>query len=53
MTAQELREKYEKDLKELQDHCPHEEYEELPYEFAPGHSYGYVNVCKRCEKIKE
>ena len=51
ITAKELREKFEKDLKELQDNCLHEEKKWLPYMWAPGHFAGEVLTCLKCEKI--
>lgn len=53
MTAEELRDKFEKDLKELQDACKHEESEWMEDYWAPGHYSGMVNVCNYCEKILE
>lgn len=52
-TAKELREKFEKDLKELQDNCKHKDTEWLPNLFAPGHFHGQVKVCKKCSKRLE
>ncbi len=54
MTAQQLRDKFEEDLKTLQITCPHIEAEWLEHHFAPGHFSGVmVNVCRCCEKILE
>ncbi len=53
MTAKELREKFEYNLKKLQDSCNHENLCYLPYHFAPGHYSHMVNVCDNCEKIIE
>ena len=39
-----------KQLKELQDNCPHEETEVLEISYMPGHSFGISAFCKRCEK---
>lgn len=51
MTAKQLREDFEKDLKWLQDNCKHVETEILDYAWAPGHFSGLVCSCKNCEKI--
>ncbi len=52
MTAKELRDKFKKDLENLQETCPHDSWEQLEYSFAPGHFTGHmVNVCIKCEKI--
>lgn len=52
MTAQQLRDKLEEDLKELQNNCIHEKSSNMEYQFAPGHSTGLmVKVCDHCEKI--
>lgn len=51
MTARELRERFEEDLKTIQMNCKHEETERMEYHWAPGHSTGLVHVCKNCEKI--
>lgn len=53
MTAQILRDKFEEDLKALQNICPHLEVEELPYMCAPGHFAGTVIICKQCEKVMQ
>ncbi len=53
MTTKELREKFELDLKELQDNCSHDESDWMPYMWAPGHFGNDVKVCKNCEKILE
>lgn len=53
MTAKELRDKFEADLKELQDNCEHIKSEWLEHHFAPGHFGGMVRVCDNCEKILE
>jgi hypothetical protein len=50
--AKELRDKFDKELKDLQDNCPHTETEEMPYMWAPGHyADNNVIVCKECDKI--
>ena len=51
MNAKELRDKFESDLKELQNRCPHEKSTMMEYQYAPGHSAGAVDVCDVCEKI--
>lgn len=51
MTAKELKDKYENDLKELQDKCTHEKTTQMEYHWAPGHSSGrLVEVCDYCWK---
>ena len=49
--AKELRDKFENELKTLQDSCPHEITEVMPYMWALGHYGNDVEVCKNCEKI--
>lgn len=47
-----LKEKFEQDIKELQENCPHEALS-LPIEiyWAIGHSSGYSSrFCERCNK---
>ena len=47
-----LKEKFEQDLRELQERCPHKALS-LPIEvyWAPGHSSGYSSrYCERCNK---
>jgi len=51
--AKELRDKFEKDLKELQDNCPHTESTWMPYMWAPGHFGPKVRSCNECDKILE
>jgi hypothetical protein len=51
--AKELRDKFEKDLKELQDNCPHTDSEWMPFMWAPGHFGPKVRVCGECDKILE
>jgi len=52
MTAKELRAKFEQDLKNLQDNCPHiDESGWMDYMWAPGHLGPPVKVCNTCEKI--
>lgn len=51
MTAQQLKDKYEADLKKLQDNCTHEKTTQMEYHFAPGHFSGtMVDVCDFCWK---
>jgi hypothetical protein len=52
---QKLRAKFDKDVKELRDNCPHTELSE-PGEvyWAIGHSAGYSSrVCLRCAKLMD
>jgi len=51
--AKELYAKYEADLKELQENCPHTEESDWMNEYwAPGHSSNFrVKTCKECGKI--
>jgi hypothetical protein len=51
--AKELRDEFEKDLKELQDNCPHTESTWMDSMWAPGHFGPRVRVCKECDKILE
>jgi len=51
--AKELRDKFEKDLKELQDNCPHKDSTWMPYMWAPGHFGPKVRSCNECDKILE
>ena len=53
MTAKILRDKFEEDLKSLQDICPHVNAEWMPWAFAPGHYSQPVLVCDVCEKVVE
>jgi len=53
MNAEELRAKFESDLKELQGNCKHKESEWMASEFGVGHLSGSVKVCKFCEKVLE
>jgi len=54
MTAKELYEKYEKDLKDLQDNCKHGDVSDwLTYYWAPGHSNSEAKQCNICHKIME
>lgn len=50
MTAEKLRHKYEQDLKELQDNCPHVLTQWMAECYAPGHFLGEVEICNCCEK---
>jgi hypothetical protein len=51
--AEELREEFNKKLAQLQDECPHEKKKWMDWMWAPGHFWGEVLVCLRCEKILE
>ena len=51
--AKELRDKFEKDLKDLQDNCPHTESTWRLSEWAPGHLGPKVKMCNECDKILE
>ena len=51
ITAEKLRKNYEKKLSELQKNCTHKKSKWMEYQWAPGHSYGEVLVCERCDKI--
>ena len=53
MTAEQLRNQFESDLKNLQDHCPHDKSEWMLDSWAPGHFHGEVKVCLNCEKVME
>lgn len=53
MTAQQLRAKFEADLKALQDKCSHEKTESMLNEISIGHYNGTVLVCLNCEKVIE
>jgi len=52
VTAQELKDKYKKDLKKLQDNCKHEDVSDWIQEYwAPGHMSDFeVKICNICEK---
>ena len=52
-TAQELKDKFDKDLEELQNNCKHEDVTDwLIEEWAPAHSTGYVvKQCRICWKF--
>jgi len=50
-SAQELKDKYENDLKELQNKCKHEKTVWCIEEWAPAHRTGWeVLTCKNCWK---
>jgi len=51
LTAKYLREKFEKDLKELQDNCEHPSSTWMINGMIPGHYFGEVLVCDLCEKV--
>ena len=51
-TAQDIRECFDKKLKQLQENCTHQESEWMEQYYAPAHSTGKeVKVCNICEKI--
>ena len=50
-TIKEMRERHDKEIKDFQDSCQHLETGRMPFEWAPGHRSGDVEVCKACEKI--
>ena len=52
-TAKKLRDKFDADLKALQDACQHPNSKRMPYMWAPGHMGSDVEVCDTCEKILE
>jgi hypothetical protein len=54
-TAQQLRDKFQADLKALQASCTHPEVTDwIEEQWAPGHSVGTkVKVCLVCEKVIE
>ena len=51
--AKQLREKFDLELKHLQENCPHIKSIITAYLWAPGHSNGKIKVCLECEKILE
>jgi len=53
MTAKELYEKYQSDLKKLQSRCKHVKQSDwISEQWAPAHLTGYmVKVCERCNKV--
>ncbi len=53
LTAKILREKFEKDLEELRNSCPHIETQKGPYYWRVGSSNGTCKWCLCCEKILE
>jgi len=53
-TYEELREEFERKVKELQERCPHPETYWAEEWWAIGHSTGYaVRICKVCNKALE
>ena len=50
-TAKQLREKYESDLKKLQEKCSHEKSTWMDNVSSSGHIYGTVLVCDFCDKV--
>lgn len=55
MTAAELKNKYEEDLKNLQENCPHSSISDWVDEYwAPGHStFKKIKYCRICWKTVE
>lgn len=54
ITAKELRDKFDADLKEMQEKCKHENVSDwMDYMWAPGHFGLPVKVCRHCDKIVE
>ena len=52
MTAQELRDKFQKDIEALQEACPHVNTSWAEQMWAPGHMTGnQVQYCIVCEKV--
>ena len=52
-SAKELRVEFERNLKELQDNCPHTVSTWMLSQWAPAHFGPKVKVCNECEKILE
>lgn len=53
MNAQDLKDKYDADLKALQESCKHEGAMWMKYEWAPGHYGNDVKTCPICWKHLE
>lgn len=54
MSAQKLREDFQRRLMDFQEQCSHPKSEWMPVMWAPGHSSGYsVKICEICEKELE
>jgi hypothetical protein len=45
-----LRDKFDSDVKKLQDSCPHKKTQVTEFFWAPGHSSGTGRICLRCHK---
>jgi len=54
-TAKQLQDKYESDLKKLQESCKHPDITDWEEEwYMPGHSSGnYIKTCRICWKVIE
>jgi hypothetical protein len=50
-TFTQMIERHAKEVASFQILCKHRETELREYFWAPGHSGGFVTVCKNCEKI--
>ena len=52
---QQMQLRHEKEIKDLQENCPHEEISDwMDYHWAVGHAAGYkVKLCKHCGKTVE
>jgi hypothetical protein len=54
MTAKELRDKFDAELKEMQENCQHPEISDwMEYHWAIGHFSHWVKICRVCEKTVE
>jgi hypothetical protein len=53
MSEKDLRDEFEKKLKELRDSCPHLESTWMDSMWAPGHPGPKVKVCNNCGKVLE
>lgn len=45
-----LKKQFDKNVTELQERCPHTEWQWMVYEWAPAHASGSVKVCLNCNK---
>ena len=53
-SMEQMRERHEKEIRELQDNCKHEELSDwMNFMWAPGHFDGKVKICNFCEKVIE
>jgi len=50
---EQMKERHEKEIEDLQSKCSHPESEWMPYMWAPGHFGPNVKVCRSCGKIVE